>query len=143
VSRFWATSSTKRASWRPGESFSPPTDWRVAACAGVSDVGTPSANSRTTCGREMPDEVERDAPMMSLVNMPCTSVPAALAWAAAKPEPYSPCSSPATAMNTIVASKWRVAIARAISSTAITPEASSSAPGASQVALMGSVQIES
>jgi len=46
-------------------------------------------------------------------------------------------------MKTIVASKWRVAIARAISITAIAPDASSSAPGASQVVLIGLVQIES
>ena len=33
-------------SCRAGESFSPPTDWRMAASASVSAVGTPSANSR-------------------------------------------------------------------------------------------------
>jgi hypothetical protein len=87
VSWFWATSSTNRASWREGESFSPPTDWRTAAWAGVSVVGTPSANRRTTCGREIPVDVLREAPMMSLVNIPWMSVPAALACAAAKPEP--------------------------------------------------------
>jgi len=46
-------------------------------------------------------------------------------------------------MKTIVASKCRRAITRAISSTAITPEASSSAPGASHVVSVGLVQIES
>jgi hypothetical protein len=46
-------------------------------------------------------------------------------------------------MNLIVASKWCVAIARAISSTAATPEPSSPAPGASHVKSSTSVQRES
>jgi hypothetical protein len=43
-------------------------------------------------------------------------------------------------MKTIVASNWRLAITRASSSMAATPEASSSAPGASQVKFRTSVQ---
>ncbi|KUO16930.1 hypothetical protein [Streptomyces dysideae] len=35
-------SPTKRDSWRVGESFSPPTERRIAACSGVSEEGTPS-----------------------------------------------------------------------------------------------------
>ena len=58
-------------------------------------------------------------------------------------EPYSPCSSPATAANTIVASECRVAMSRASSSTTATPDASSSAPGASLVKFMMSVTRES
>ena len=46
-------------------------------------------------------------------------------------------------MNTIVASNGRVAITRAISSTAATPEASSLAPGASHTASSTSLQRES
>ena len=42
------------------------------------------------------------APTMSLLNMPWTSLPAAFICAAMKVEPYSPCSSPSTAANTIV-----------------------------------------
>ena len=80
---------------------------------------------------------------MSLVNMPSTSMPDALACWAKKVEPKRPCSSPATAMKTIVASNWRLAMTRASSSTAATPEASSSAPGASQVEFRTSVQRES
>ena len=81
--------------------------------------------------------------MMSLENMPCTSAPAALYCAAWNAEPYSPCSSPATAVNTTVASVGRVANTRAISSTVATPDASSSAPGASLVKFMMSVTRES
>jgi hypothetical protein len=84
-----------------------------------------------------------ELPTMSLVNMPSTSVPAALACWAKKVDPYRPCSSPATAMKTIVASNWRLAITRASSSTAATPEASSLAPGASHVKFRTSVQRES
>ena len=84
-----------------------------------------------------------ELPMMSLVNMPSTSIPAALACWAKKVEPKRFCSSPATAMKTIVASNWRVAMTRASSSMAATPEASSSAPGASQVKFRTSVQRES
>jgi hypothetical protein len=46
-------------------------------------------------------------------------------------------------MNTIVASNSRVAITRASSMTAATPEASSLAPGASHTASFGSEQRES
>jgi len=46
-------------------------------------------------------------------------------------------------MNTMVASKVRVAMTRAISRTSETPEASSSAPGARQVVSRTSVQRES
>jgi hypothetical protein len=46
-------------------------------------------------------------------------------------------------MKTMVASNWRLAMTRASSSTAATPEASSSAPGASQVKFRTSVQRES
>jgi hypothetical protein len=45
------------------------------------------------------------------------------------PDPYRPCSSPATAAKTIVARGCRVAITRASSSDTATPDASSSAPG--------------
>jgi hypothetical protein len=57
--------------------------------------------------------------------------------------PYSPCSSPATAANTIVATGRRLAITRASSMATATPDASSSAPGASDVESMTSVTRES
>jgi len=62
------------------------------------------------------------------------STPASRSACARWSDPYRPCSSPATAAKTIVASLRRVAITRASSSTAATPDASSSAPGASLVA---------
>ncbi len=58
-------------------------------------------------------------------------------------EPYRFCSSPATAANTIVDLVWRVAITRASSIETATPDASSSAPGASLVKFMTSVTRES
>jgi len=80
---------------------------------------------------------------MSLVNIPCTSVPAAFNCWARYVDPYRPCSSPATAANTIVEAGRLFAITRASSSTTATPDASSSAPGASEVAFMTSVTRES
>ena len=131
-----------RASWRDGPSFSPPVERRIAACCGVSLVGTPSAKSRTLNGSRVPWS-ETELPTMSLVNIPATSTPFCLACSAKCVEPNSPCSSPATAMKTIVASNSRFDITRAASSTAATPDASSLAPGASQTASLGSVQRES
>lgn len=57
--------------------------------------------------------------------------------------PVQPCSSPATAANTIVDAGRRFAITRASSIATATPDASSSAPGASEVASMTSVTRES
>jgi hypothetical protein len=82
-------------------------------------------------------------PMMSLLNMPWMSVPAALSCAAMNADPNRPCSSPATATKMMVASVGRVAKTRASSSTAATPDPSSSAPGASRVKLRTSVTRES
>ena len=81
--------------------------------------------------------------MMSLFSIPSMSMPCALAFLAKKAEPYRPSSSPATAMNLIVAANWWAAITRAISIIAATPEPSSSAPGASHVASIAPVQRES
>jgi len=81
--------------------------------------------------------------MVSLLNMAWMSVPASLNDCARWSEPYRPCSSPATAANTIVASGERVAMTRASSMTTETPEPSSSAPGASLVAFSTSVTRES
>ena len=142
VASFCATSWTKRASWRDGESFSPPTDWRTDACAGVSVGGTPSANSRTVCRLRVPSSAVL-LPMMSLENIPWMSVPASLNDCARNAEPNRPCSSPATAAKTTVASIGRVANTRAISRIVATPDASSSAPGASLVKFMMSVTRES
>jgi hypothetical protein len=75
---FCATSWTNRPSWRDGPSFSPPTDWRTAVWAGVSAVGTPSTNSRTVYGSGGVPSWASPVPMMSLLNMPWTSAPAAL-----------------------------------------------------------------
>ena len=69
-----ATSVTKRESWRAGESFSPPTERRVAATSGVSSVGTPSAKSRTLRGSRTPSSA-LGLPTMSLVNIACRSTP--------------------------------------------------------------------
>jgi hypothetical protein len=80
---------------------------------------------------------------MSLVNMPCTSTPADLSCWARCAEPYRPCSSPATAAKTIVASGLCLAITRASSRDTATPDASSSAPGASSVEFITSVTRES
>ena len=100
-----------------------------AACAAVSAVGTPSTNSRTVRGSGGVPSCASPVPTMSLLNMPWTSAPASLNACAMWSEPYRPCSSPATAAKTMVASVRRVAITRASSSTAATPDASSSAPG--------------
>lgn len=82
-----ATLTTKRPSWRDGPSFSPPMDWRMAAWAGVSVVGTPSTNSRTVPGSGRVPSKALLAPMMSLLNMACTSAPAAFICLATKSEP--------------------------------------------------------
>ena len=58
-------------------------------------------------------------------------------------EPKSPCSSPANATKTIVASVGRAAKTRASSITAEVPDPSSLAPGESLVALSTSVTRES
>jgi hypothetical protein len=142
VAPFWATLCTNRASWRDGPSFSPPTACRVAASAAVSAVGTPSANSRTRCGKRVPSSAV-SLPTMSLVNMACTSVPAVASCWAMCADPYSPSSSPATAANMIVASVCWVAMIRASSRTVATPDPSSSAPGASLVEFARSVTRES
>ena len=80
---------------------------------------------------------------MSLLNIACTSAPASRNVWARWSEPYRPCSSAATAANTMVASVDRVAKTRASSITTAMPDASSSAPGASAVAFMTSVTRES
>ncbi len=80
---------------------------------------------------------------MSLENMPWMSVPAALYCAAWKPEPNRPCSSPATIVNTMVASGARFDSTRASSITTATPDASSPAAGCSMSKLSTSVARES
>ena len=67
------------------------------------------------------------------------STPLRLATLTKWVDPKSPCSSPATAMKTIVASNLSGAITRASSNDVATPLASSSAPGAKQVASSTSV----
>src|SRR5262245_63704778 len=47
VNALSATFAMKRPNWREGPSFSPPTARRIAACCGVSVVGTPSTKSRS------------------------------------------------------------------------------------------------
>ena len=111
--------------------------------SGVTAVGTPSRNSRSVSGSGLVPSKAWLAPTMSLLNMPCTSAPAAVICCAMKVEPYSPCSSPATVANTRVPGNWRVAKIRASSSTTATPEPSSSAPGASLVKSSTSVTRES
>ena len=80
---------------------------------------------------------------MSLVNMPCTSLPAFWNCSAMWSDPKRPCSSPATAASTIVASGSCVARTLASSIETATPDASSSAPGASLVEFSTSVTRES
>jgi hypothetical protein len=137
-----ATSVASRASCRAGESFSPPTARRTSASASVSAVGTPSAKSRMLRGLRMPSSAV-ELPTMSLVNMPCTSAPWSWKTCAMWSDPYNPCSSPATAANTSVALGRWVANTRASSIETATPDASSSAPGASAVEFMTSVTRES
>ena len=143
VSSNGATSVTNRASWCVAPSFSPPTDCMIAIWFAVTAVGMPSTNSRTVNGSGRVPSKAWLAPTMSLLNMPCTSLPAASICAAMKAEPYSPCSSPATVANTRVPGNWRVANSRASSSTTATPDPSSSAPGASLVKSSTSVTRES
>ncbi len=69
--------------------------------------------------------------------------PSSLATCARWSEPYRPCSSPATAANTIVDAVGCFAITRASSITAEVPDASSLAPGASPVPSSTSVRRES
>lgn len=142
VASFSATSRTKRASCRDGESFSPPTLRRSSASSAVSAVGTPSANSRTVYGSREPSSAV-ELPTMSSVNMARTRAPSRRSDSARCAAPYSPCSSPATAANTSVAAGRRRAITRTSSRTTATPEASSSAPGASLSASMTSLARES
>jgi hypothetical protein len=131
-----------RASCRLDDSVSPPPNRRQSASSGLGVFGRPSAKHRMLNGSRSPAPPV-ELPMMSLVNMPAMLRPCAFAWDAKCAAPNSPCSSPATAMNTRVASNRRVAITRAISSTAATPDASSLAPGASDTASMTLVGIES
>ncbi len=138
-----ATEVTNRASWWVTPSFSPPVACRVEISAAVTSVGTPSTNSRTLNGSGRVPSKAWLAPTMSLLNMPCTSFPAAFICAAMWAEPYRPCSSPATVASTTVPGNWWVANSRASSRTTATPEASSSAPGASLVKLSTSVTRES
>ena len=105
-------------------------------------VGTPSLKSRTWNRSRVPSSAV-ELPMMSLLNMPCTSLPAAFICWAMNSDPKVPCSSPATAAKTIVASGVRVANTRASSRMAATPDPSSSAPGASSVKFRTSVTRES
>ena len=97
-----AAAVTNRASWCVAPSFSPPTDCMIEICAGVTAVGMPSTNSRTVCGSGRVPSQAWLAPTMSLLNMPCTSLPAAFICAAMWAEPYRPCSSPATVASTRV-----------------------------------------
>ena len=142
VALFSATSETYRASSRAGESLSPPTFWRLLVFSGVVTVGIPSENNRTVNGSFSPLSPVSE-PMMSLLSMPSMSMFCAFASWAKWAEPYRPSSSPATVMNLIVASNVCWDITRAISIIAATPEPSSSAPGASQVASIAPVQRES
>ena len=80
---------------------------------------------------------------MSLVNMPAMLSPFAFASFAQPVEPSSPCSSPATAMNTSVASKRYFDITHASSIETAVPDASSLAPGASFSPSIGLDGIES
>ena len=82
VSSRGATSATYRPSCRATPSFSPPTDCMVAISADVTAVGMPSTNSRMVYGSGGVPSQAWLAPMMSLLNMPCTSAPAvAICWA--------------------------------------------------------------
>jgi hypothetical protein len=80
---------------------------------------------------------------MSFVNIASMSVPSFFACSAKWVAPTRPCSSPATAMKTSVASKRRRDMTRASSMTAAVPEASSLAPGASHSPSVGLEHIES
>jgi hypothetical protein len=87
--------------------------------------------------------IPRLLPTMSFENIPATFMCAAKAWFAKYVEPKRPCSSPEKAAKMMVASNECFDITRASSSTDATPDASSSAPGASQVKSRTSVQRES
>ena len=128
-----ALSWTNLASWWVIPSFSPPTDCISAIWFCVAAVGMPSTKSRTVRGSGLVPSNAWLAPTMSLLNMPCTSLPAAAICAAMCAEPNRPCSSPATVASTRVPGNWWVANTRASSSTTATPDPSSSAPGASSV----------
>jgi hypothetical protein len=77
---------------------------------------------------------------MSLVIMASTRWPSTSSSPASCAAPSRPCSSPASAANTSVASKGLVlrAMAQASCMTAAVPEASSLAPGASPCSSMTS-----
>ena len=90
-----------------------------------------------TCGRAA------ELPTMSLSSIPAMSTPLRFATLTKCVDPNRPCSSPATAMKTIVASNLSGAMTRASSSEVATPLASSSAPGAKHVVLKLSVHRES
>src|ERR1700722_13038500 len=81
----------------------------IAISFAVAAAGMVSTNSRTVNGSGRVPSKAWLAPTMSLLNMPCTSSPAAFIWAAMWADPYSPCSSPATTANTSVPGNWRLA----------------------------------
>src|SRR5262252_3235174 len=140
-----ATELTYRPSWRDSPSFSPPTAWKseIWFDTDVQVVGMPSRNIRTVNGSGAVPSWASPVPMMSLLNMPWTSLPAAAICWAMNVEPNRPSSSPDTAAKTIVPGNWWVANSRASSSTHATPDPSSSAPGASSVEFSMSVTRES
>ena len=80
---------------------------------------------------------------MSLVIIASTFTPRSWATFAQCVAPSSPCSSPATAMNTSVAGKRLLANAHASSITTAVPDASSLAPGASHSEFITLPHIES
>ena len=87
-----------------GRSLSPPVASAARTSSGSSfSGGTPCAKRRTRERSTAPSALVL-LPTMSLVIMPATFQPFAFAARAQPVDPYSPCSSPATAMNTSVAS---------------------------------------
>ena len=110
--------------------------------ASRSSGDSPSANKRTWRASRWPAS-PTGLPMMSLVIIASTRSLFSRACSAQCSAPSRPCSSPATAMKTSVASNDWPASTQAMSITAATPDASSLAPGAVMLASITSDARES
>ncbi len=143
-----ASSAICRASSREGESFSAPSPSIICCCSGVAVAGTLSLNTRTASLSCPLSPGVVSPPTMSLFSTASSGHPSAFASCARCLDPYSPCSSPATATNTIVPVSFTPALgsplsARADSIDTATPLASSLAPGDVSLSFITSVARES
>ena len=105
---------------------------RTARATATASPRDPLNRSGSSLPSKLPSP-PRELPTMSLLNQAWIGIVLALAFFACAPDPMSPCSSPATVMNTSVASNSMPLSAntRASSIDSTVPLPSSFAPGAS------------